>query len=588
MPIQRLPDHVVNQIAAGEVVERPLSVVRELLDNALDASATEIRIEIENGGRNLIKVTDNGCGMSSTELEKAFERHATSKLRTLDDLKVIRTLGFRGEALAAIASVSVVRARSREQESHTGTEFAIDAGTITERRSVAAPAGTEIEVRRLFFNTPARRKFLKSERTEEQRIKQWVAQVSLAHPKVHFRLVADQKEILSLSARADLMGRARQVAKEASLLVSLTVNSVTVNGIVSHPDNSQHDASSLTVLVNGRVVSDRTIVRAARDGYEGILRSHEYPAGVLSIEIAPELVDVNVHPQKSEVRFAQGQSIYVAVREAVRVALRDLRTGVRFPQGSSMSAPAGEAAVSRTPPFPVRSTGSLPSPEAVTMPPASGQAALQFFEETARPAEAAGIPAISYRVLRYAGQIFDCYLLCEHEGQLVIVDMHAAHERINFNRIRGKLASGGLASQRLLVPAEITLSDRGIVRVESERDALERCGFEFATSENGTVRVSGAPGILSGPRVSEIFRDVAGLHEDASGTSALDVRLDHIAARLACHASVRSGQRLSPEEAYALLETLDRTESAGICPHGRPIAVHVSRAELEGWFGRLR
>ena len=587
--IKVLPQHVANRIAAGEVVERPLGVVRELVDNAIDAGAKQVTIEVARGGKELVRVNDDGSGMQSSDVPLAFQRHATSKLRSAEELAAISTLGFRGEALAAIASVSRVRLRSRQLKSELGYEIVLSAGTVMQESECAAPSGTLVEVHDLFFNAPARQKFLRSDRSEELRIRGHLLQMSLAHPDVSFRYISDQREVFSLAARDSMLERARGMYKGS--LVEFTESAkfgldgsttgaaqICLSGLIGHPALAHSKVDSFVTIVNGRVITDRTILRAVREGFESTLKPREFPVGVLSIQLPCELVDVNVHPQKSEVRFVQSQALFLAVRSAVRRAVHKFSAPVA---GSEMTRPSASVTSGVA-----ASVGGLRFAGAAQLSLGEASTELNLSSATDLSAESV-VSEFRFSHLRYRGQIFECYLLCEAPDKLVIVDMHAAHERYNFNLVRNRFRESQIVTQPLLIPLEISLAPLALERCREHAGALAQLGFELDFISEEILKLRAIPALLTDARdLAGLFRELA--LSDLEGAASVEQRLDAIAARIACHASIRSGKAMTNEEVEALFASLDSTAFSAACPHGRPVVIEFSINEVERWFGRDR
>jgi DNA mismatch repair protein MutL len=642
MKIKVLPDTVINQIAAGEVVERPASVIRELVDNAIDAGATDIFIAVEGGGHSRLKVRDNGCGMTRDEAILAFERHATSKVSAIEDLNMLATLGFRGEALASIAAVSKVRLTTRSREADVGTAITFRGGKLVDVQSCAWNEGTEIEVEHLFFNTPARRKFLKSPRAELSRIRTWVTHSSLARPGVRYRLVADGTEVLNLPAVSTIEARGASVFPGDLMQVSFKEGSLAVQGRVGHPGLALADATGFVLLVNGRLVTDKIMLRAAREGYDSMLKDREYPIGYLALTLPPDEVDVNVHPQKSEVRFRHPDQIFAIVRAAVLTAVRGIkrpmiappvqtapaelptRASSPPPQVSAPSLASGSfaAAMRSESPLPPQQEGrtaaaasfpsSAPRPDVRDIWPvllaktSKVEPATSLFDAEPQPAvlreqrplyehqghassaDAAPRTEFRFSALRYVGQILGCYLVCELGEQLVVVDMHAAHERVTYNKIRQQRAARTLLVQKLLIPERVVLTEEQVVALIEQQDLLKEIAFEITQEDSNAILIHGVPNVVSHLQCAALLKEFAAEPVVAGWRERLDERIDHIAARLACHASVRSGHVISKDEAYALFAQLDEANSAAACPHGRPVVAEFSRAAVERWFGRDR
>ena len=632
MKIKVLSDVVINQIAAGEVVERPASVVRELVDNAVDAGATDIFIALESGGHNRIRVRDNGCGMTGDEALLAFERHATSKVTSIEDLNTLITMGFRGEALASIAAVSKIKLTTRSKDASIGTAVTFRGGKLVDVQAVAWNEGTEMEVEHLFFNTPARRKFLKSPRSEVSRVRSWVAHSALSRPHVRYRLVSDGDEILNLPLVDSIQARGAHVFPGDLTPISLREGGVKVQGMIGHPGQALSDASGFVILINGRLVSDKIVLRAAREGYDSMLKDREFPIGYLSITMPPEYVDVNVHPQKSEVRFRHPDQVFAVVRGAVLAGVRSIKRPLMSAPAPAVAShhevssaalpdfPRAAFVAPSVPPTPVmappqatpvsRFEWPIPAPVAKVpqaAPVAAGSAVSNvaedlaprtfqpsFFVASAPPIAYENVTKVvanrdfRYQDLRYIGQLLGCYLVCEIDNRLVVVDMHAAHERVNYNKIREARAKRALTVQKLLIPERVRLTSEQVVGLLEQEEALKELAFEIAQVDVETVEVHGVPGVLSHLDAIGVIKDIAAEPVMAGWRERLDERIDHLTARLACHASVRGGDLVNRSEAYALLQQLDAAETAGACPHGRPVVAEFSRDAVERWFGRDR
>jgi DNA mismatch repair protein MutL len=452
----------------------------------------------------------------------------------------------------------------------------------------------------LFFNTPARQKFLKSQRSEEMKVKQWILQYCLAHPHITFALEFDGREVFRENARTSLEERARILVGGSVVAVQLQVNGIGVSGVLAHPGNAQGEAKGLTLLVNGRLVSDRMLLRAAKDGFGATLKDREFPVGVLSLAVPGSEVDVNVHPQKSEIRFRNSSAVYVAVLRAVQSAISEFRG----PFGQSMAARGSMPAVVEFKGAANSAsyygsglsggTGSLPFSSVLSHDPHEVFATSSGATDNAEPQGLVRYSDIShdrpefrFSDLAFRAQLFECYLLCEHAGQFFIVDMHAAHERYQYNQVRQALRERRRVSQKLLLPLAITLGEFGLSNLKEHEPMLEDLGFVFAWQADEQVQVTEVPAILSGKDVASMLRDIATLNpEDGGGVAPVDYILDQIAARIACHSSIRSGKRMAREEVEALFALLDSTECSAACPHGRPVVVSFSLLEVEAWFGR--
>ena len=645
MKIHVLPDLVINQIAAGEVIDRPASVVRELVDNAVDAGATDILVALEAGGHSRIRIRDNGCGMSREDALLAFQRHATSKVSAIEDLWSLGTLGFRGEALASIAAVSKVKLTTKEHGAVAGTQIIIRGGEVVATTSCAWGEGTEFEIEHLFFNTPARRKFLKSPRAEVSRIRTWLMHSALSRPHIRYRLLTDGDEVVNLPRVDTVAARARGVFSDGLMPVSLVEGDIAVTGLVAHPGEAVADTSGLVILVNGRLVTDKMIARAAREGFDSMLKHREFPVGYLVIDLPPNHVDVNVHPQKSEVRFRHPDQIFAVVRGAVLTAVRKMRKpghvvtkahlidasnvlgatenpkALYSVEGAQVARQAqfdGAAAVRELPIGDFAATEPQVSSVNTPKPPGLSEIATLLLTPSANLDQATisklhtvpeakpitvqqsllGASAFTspqresemYRFsdLRYIGQLLQCYLLCEYRDTFVIVDMHAAHERVNYNKIRLARAKHAVKTQQLLIPITLKLPSEQIVHLLDQAELLSELGFILSERSTTEIAIEGVPAILSHLNVVQVVKELAAEEVVAGWRERIEERIDHIAARLACHASVRSGDLVTREEAYALFSQLDDTELAVACPHGRPVVAHFPRLVVEQWFGRDR
>ena len=578
--IQVLEDSVVNKIAAGEIVERPSSVVRELVDNSIDAGADDIFIELEDGGTSIIRVSDNGSGMSKEDLELSLKRHATSKITAADDLNTISTLGFRGEALPSIASVSKLKVKTRRKADEIGSQVFTEGGKKLELTSAPVNVGTSVEMRSLFFNTPARKKFLKKAKTEEIRVKQWLLQYAVAHPKVRFRLQGNAKDLVNLPAVKSSLERAESLIKgEYESITQEFGKDLVISGCFGHPGHAQLNTSSPVFLINGRVVQDRMLARAVRDGYQSMLKASEKPVAIVCIDIDPKLVDVNVHPQKSEVRFIDSQAVFRALRSLVTMALSGLTRPVEYSAEADKRHYLEEPgnikgqALSFDLKTDSASTNKVKTGEVKDEPDLLESDTLRDYDQ-------------SYRSLRFIGQVLDCYLICERGEEVLAIDMHAAHERINYNKIRVQYKQGNISSQKLLVGLNVDLTEEETERLKDNESVFESFGFSFGEITENSILVKAAPATLTGGNIVAAIKEACSFDEDVAAEGALSAQIDHLAARIACHASVRSGRKLKEQEVYELLATMDSEDFASACPHGRPVTVSFSRTDVEKWFGR--
>jgi DNA mismatch repair protein MutL len=579
-PIRELPDELVSQIAAGEVVERPASVVRELVDNALDAGATQVTVKLSAGGVRQVVVEDDGLGIASQELALAVRRHATSKIGSLADLERVGTMGFRGEALAAIASVAELTLASR----CAGTAHAarLDARS-GETGPVARAVGTTVEVRELFFTTPARRKFLKSDATELAHCVEAVRRHALARPDVGFtvwhdgRLVAQWRSVAQRDARlADVMGAEFMAA---SLPISAAAGPLLLSGRVGTPDAARARADHQYVYVNGRFVRDRGVAHGVRSAFDDVLHGARQPVYALFIDIDPERVDVNVHPTKIEVRFRDAREVHEAVRRAVEAALA-------APRADSAAASVTRLFDNSTPPVaaPAQATFVLP-PRA----PAAVDAALSFVREAAAPPYAAAAASgADWPLGRALAQLAGVYVLAENRDGLVIVDMHAAHERIVYERLKRQLGSASLEAQALLIAAPFAATPLEHATAEEHAATLLALGLDVAPLSSLTLAVRSRPAALADADPVALARSVLAELAQHGTSRAVERQRDELLSTMACHAAVRANRHLTLEEMNALLRDMEVTERSDQCNHGRPTWRHVSLSELDALFLRGR
>jgi len=593
--VRELPDSLIDQIAAGEVVERPASVVKELVENALDAGAARLRVEVRGGGADWIAVTDDGCGMSAEDARMALRRHATSKIRAIGDLERIATYGFRGEALPAIASVSDLRLRTRQRGASAAVELRVDAGVVTDERVSGAPEGTRVEVADLFGSIPARRKFLKSAGTEWGHCADWLARAALALPSVHFDIHRDERKALVWPATGDALDRTAAVIGEtdaaAFVPVGLTEGAYRLHGHVSRPDRHRSTMAGIYLFVNNRPVRDRVLQHALVEVYRDVLPRGRFPTAVLFLDVPTEAVDVNVHPAKWEVRFADPKAPHRLVRHAVRDAI-----GSRaWIAGAATGSPSSAASVGapRFPSGPERG-GTVAAPsDWLFAGPRTAVAAAVDLPGLAPARPASGESRVRFGEMRLMGQFLANYLLLENRTQLLLVDQHAAHERVLYERIRAEWIDSGVASQGLLVATAVRLEPQSLAALLASRDELARLGFDVDEFGENTVAVRAVPALLADRDPAVLIRNLAdALRESENGAEALRIETraleaaDRIFASLACHSARRKGDHLDATEQGALLEALDSIPWAPTCPHGRPVAVPIDVAEIERRFGR--
>ncbi len=594
--VRILDDLTINQISAGEVVDRPVSVVRELVENALDAGATKITIHISNGGRSLIKISDNGSGMSKDNALLAIERHATSKLSKASDLNFINSLGFRGEALPSIASVSKMQIKTRVADDATGTLLIINGGKLQQVKDTSCNQGTSIEVAKLFFNTPARKNFLKSNRTEELKIKHWLQSIAIANPQIALQLYFDDVLSLNLPGNELILERTKKIFPESLITINHQVGDLTITGFLSAPSLSLADASGLMIIVNKRLVSDRLVLRAVKEAFGIALKIKEFPKGFLHLELPPALVDVNVHPQKSEVRFQNPQIVFQSIQEGIKQSVQSFATpnswvskntttnwqnAVYQEQANYSSAPNLTLNL-QAKPTPVFQNNSLPEQILVTQYVPTNEVKHASNQPLMQEAE---YPKFSS--LKFIGQALGCYLICEYQEDLFIVDLHAAHERFNYNQVKNNFLKRNKDSQILLLPISVSLSFGQQANLLQQQENLAIFGFRFEAQGEQHILISEIPSILKGKDLITLIKELAVAEEELDSNPSWDNYTDYICARIACHASKRSGDQLSRAGVAALFDSLDNSEFAGACPHGRPTIIKLSNYEIEKSFGRI-
>lgn len=580
--IARLPADLANQIAAGEVVERPASVVKELVENALDAGATRVKVELEQGGVALVRVVDDGIGMDAQDAALSLERHATSKIRDKDDLFSLSTFGFRGEALPSIASVSRLELATRARGADEGARVTVEGGGAASVRPVGCAEGTSVQVRDLFFNVPARRKFLKSQGTESAHVAEAILSSALARPDVSFFLARDgraAREWLRVGTRGERAGQAIDGEHLEACLGER--GPLKIEAHLAAPERARAGTVGLHLLVNGRPVRDRQLARAVANAYGSVLESGRYPVGVVYVDLPPDQVDVNVHPQKAEVRFADGRALFDAV-------VRELHSALA--RAFSIPALGAQPRVWSAP---------KPQPIAPVFVPAAHAAALDPWELAPAPpqaiAERTTLTSIEepvlfdrsgfYASLEFLAQVRATFLVCSGADGLYVLDQHAAAERVTFHRLRRAFASRSIATQRLLIADVIELLPAEVAVLEEHAFDVSALGVEVRAVGPSAVAVHAVPALLSRARPERIVRDLVSELGRAAKRPFGDAA-DLVIATMACHGSIRAGDALSREEAAALLRSLDDIDFAGHCPHGRPVVTHIGYDELERRVGR--
>ncbi|HTM62457.1 MAG TPA: DNA mismatch repair endonuclease MutL [Burkholderiales bacterium] len=563
--IRVLPQLLVSQIAAGEVVERPASVLKELLENSLDAGARAISVTLDEGGVRRIQVEDDGAGISRGDLPLAIARHATSKISSLADLEGVATMGFRGEALASIAAVSRLAITSRREEDGHGSSLRVEGGDSGEIAPAARAHGTTVSVEDLYFNTPARRKFLKSESTEYGHCDEVFRRIALAHPEIGFTLRHNGRASRHLRSQSLAERAAALLGKEvsqASVAVETSAGGMTLTGLAGTPQAAQGRADAQYLFVNGRYVRDRVVAHAIREAYAELLHGERQPAYVLFLGIDPRSVDVNVHPAKIEVRFRDSRVIHQFVRHALERALSP----------SAAHAPVAYAKVSQG--AGIQAAFSLAQPT-------------QSYQPMAAPAPlpvAEQSPPLGFAL----GQLHGIYILAQNEAGLVLVDMHAAHERILMEQLKSGIDGGDVARQRLLVPGVFSAEAIDVATAEENQETLDRLGLEIAVSGPNELTVRTAPALLASGDIVGLARTLLKEIRDFGASQMLAGRQNELLATMACHAAVRANRALTHTEMNALLREMEETERSGSCNHGRPTWYQLTMADLDKLFLRGR
>ena len=624
MSIRQLPEILINQIAAGEVVERPASVVKELVENALDAGATRVDIDLEEGGVRLIRIRDDGGGIAPEELPLAVSRHATSKIASLDDLEAVATLGFRGEALPSIASVSRFTLASRRPGDAHGSALQIEGGKLGEVTPRAHAPGTTVEVRELFYNVPARRKFLRAERTELGHIEEWLRSLALARPDVELRVSHNGKpsrrykpgDLYSDARLGETLGE--DFAAQA-LRVDHSGAGLRLHGWIAQPHYSRASTDQQYLYVNGRSVRDRSVAHAVKMAYGDVLFHGRQPAYVLFLELDPTRVDVNVHPAKHEVRFRDSRLIHDFVYRTLKEALAETRAGMTATAGAAdanalpgtapgsaagYGAPGGGGGYAlgggggggsmagqwrpQQSPLGLQVADAPSAYAALYATPAGGVSAalppMPSYNGLPATAADSGVPPLGYAV----AQLHGIYILAENAEGLIVVDMHAAHERIGYERLKTAHDGMGLHAQPLLVPITLAVGERDADTAEREADTLVALGFEITRSGPGSLHVRSIPALLANAEPEGLLRDVlTDLREHGQSRRIASAR-DELLSTMACHGAVRANRRLTVPEMNALLRDMEITERSGQCNHGRPTWARFSLAEIDRWFLRGR
>lgn len=578
MPIRILPEEVASKIAAGEVVERPASVVKELVENSIDAVAGDVKVEMQEGGRRLIRVIDDGEGISADEVPVAFERYATSKLGAVEDLSHIATLGFRGEALSSIAAVSQLTVTTKAKGEGVGTLLRLEGGRVVRHEPHGAAQGTVVTVENLFYNTPARLKFLRSQATEGRHVTELVTCYAMAFPRLRFGLLSDGRRAFQSKGSGDLyevlmdvygLETAQQMLKIDR--DSTAKSAIVVHGFVSDPALHRSRGRHLITLVNGRWVRDRLISYAIREAYHTLLPRGRHPIAVVQVDLPPDQLDVNVHPAKSEVRFRNSGDAFAAVQKAVRQTLAR-----KAPVPRASSSFGWERGLETRQRRLVEMSRS--------MRPTRGELALELHRTGEEAATAKGAPLRGkLPMLRVLGQVGGTYVIAEGPTGMFLIDQHAAHERVLYERFQTERAEARVSSQRLLEPLVVQPGPRQAALMEERLVSLSEFGFEIEPFGGDTYLVRSVPAILQGTDLAQTILDIA---DEADNRDRVDSWQEMVTVNLACHGAVQAGQTLSMQQMRDLVRQLEETKLPRTCPHGRPTILHVSAEELQREFGR--
>lgn len=598
--IKILAEELCNKIAAGEVVERPSSVVKELVENSLDAGATSIKVDLEAGGKRLIRVQDNGCGMHRQDAFLSFERHATSKIQSDEDLFALTSLGFRGEALASIASVARLWLKTCAGEDGQGMQIYAEGGRIKQADEMGLPRGTTVEVRNLFFNLPARKKFLRKEQTELGHAADVVTKQALAHPQVSFRLRHNERTLFDLRREAGLRERVanllgRSLLRDLQELDTDSGDGLELAGLISQPQLNRSAASHIYTFVNGRYIRERVVQHAVMEGYRHLLMKGRYPVVVLFLRMDPAQVDVNVHPTKHEVRFRQQAQVHDFIMAAIQKALRPASWIEQNPPEHEVAAFERQTWL---PPAPARydqkpSHGAQAGPAILVREPAalavSGQTAAMDPGPAPEPQQV-DLPGSRtegfFSGLQIIGQYHCSYILCQDGDDLVMIDQHAAHERVGFERLRQAYAEGTIPSQTLLFPEVLELDFNAATALQEHLETLTLLGFDIEPFGGKSFALKAVPQLLTGTAVRDLVIDVALELERIGHAGRLRDSLDDVLIMMACHSVIRANQRLTTAEIKALFAAMDGIDFKANCPHGRPVLQRLTLTEVERLFRR--
>ncbi|MBI2337487.1 MAG: DNA mismatch repair endonuclease MutL [Deltaproteobacteria bacterium] len=598
-PIRKLPEELITKIAAGEVVERPLSVVKELVENSIDAGATSIIITLKEGGKQLIAVSDNGRGIAGDQIELALTRHATSKIQHLDDLTHLHSLGFRGEALPSIAAMSKFRLESATPEHQPLGQFWDNTQTL-QTGPITRQAGTTVQVQDLFYATPARLKFLKSTATEWGHIHDFILSMALYHLNIEWSLIHQGKTLLKTQTTTNLLDRVGDLfgRETQAQLYSFEreVPGIQMRGFLSHPNFSRSQSKNFFVFVNGRYVQDRVINHAILAGYRSLLMRDQYPMVILDLNIDPQQVDVNVHPSKREVRFANSRAIHSLISETLYRRLSESPWAQKLHHSAERG---GGTPIHGLMPLAATFMESEGGGPRLSMPADSHEGPAAQARPMNRGAASSLSPnseelfgqiktgTLQYTQLKIIGQLLQTYILCQADERLVLIDQHAAHERIGFEKLKQQFEAGVIPSQRLLHPINVDLRPSEGEILKQYIDELEQFGFEIRFFGGNTFMIQAVPNLLSKEDPKKILFSLLDSLENENRLAPLIEKVDHTLATMACHHQIRAGDPLNLPEMEQLLKDLNGTPHSYHCPHGRPVMVEISQYEIERWFKRV-
>jgi len=607
--LNRLSEDVVRQIAAGEVVERPASVVKELVENSIDAKATKITLRIDNGGIDLIEVSDNGIGIPKENLKEIFEAHTTSKLKSIDDLNNLLSMGFRGEALSTISSISIISGESKYEEDEIGSKVYFDEDGFIQTSSFPKEVGTTIRVKNIFYNVPARRKFLKTANTEYRKIYELLTRFFLIYPNISFEVVKDGKKVVNLQAIPNTKAgeiveeRIYEVlgndVKDSMLEIKYDGNGISISGFISHPNKHTKATKSQYIFVNNRGVSDRGIIRAVMEGFSRYIPFNQKIDFILNIKIKPELVDVNVHPRKEEVRFENPYRVYSAIEESVKHTLEKNLSYRNSDSPNSEQMDQIDFKAAREKYNQQNSPASIPSYENNSYHVKSGYLtnktsavrdslifSKELFSEIPSMTEDNTSEFTSTNDIRNIFQIFDKYIVIEYTNDILwIVDQHAAAERINFEKLKNR-ESNKENLQNLLMPEELNFTPSQVLLLKEHKDFFKELGFSYSVKNDG-ITLETIPAEYSEANFKEIFMEIFQLEEDINSLKKnFEKKKEDILATISCHGSVRSGQKLHYEEMIEIVKELKQCKNPYSCPHGRPIVWELKLSEIDSHFER--